>query len=134
LVAVLVIGLGVAGCGSGSSSKPKSQGCVAVAAGKVTVDAKNLAFSQSCITAPANTPLAVTFANKDSGTPHDWVLKGTGQKVGSPLITGGKDATVKVPALKPGNYTYVCTVHPNMTGTLEVAASTSAGTSPLPGR
>ena len=33
------------------------------------------------------------------------------------LVTGPKAVVYDVPALKAGDYTFVCSVHPNMTGT-----------------
>ncbi|HVX16500.1 MAG TPA: cupredoxin domain-containing protein [Acidimicrobiales bacterium] len=135
VVAVLVLSTMavVAACGSsGSSSKSPSGTCTAVTGGKVTVDAKDLQFTQRCLTVAAGQPFTVTFDNKDSGTPHDWVLKGAGSKVGTEIITGGHEATAKVPALKAGDYTYVCTVHPNMSGTLKVGRSATTGSS-IPG-
>ena len=36
------------------------------------------------------------------------------------IVTGVKTATYKVPALQPGQYPYLCTVHPTMTGTATV--------------
>jgi plastocyanin len=32
------------------------------------------------------------------------------------VITGVADTVVKVPPLAAGTYQYVCTIHPNMTG------------------
>jgi plastocyanin len=34
------------------------------------------------------------------------------------IITGVAEASYDVPALKAGAYTFHCSVHPNMTGTL----------------
>ena len=34
------------------------------------------------------------------------------------IITGVAEADYNVPALAAGDYTFVCSVHPNMTGTL----------------
>lgn len=135
LAVVVVSAMAVAaGCGSSGSSgssgaKSQSGACTAVAGGKVTVDAKNLQFTQRCLTVASGEPFTVTFDNKDSGTPHDWVLKGAGSKVGTDVITGGHTATAKVPALKPGSYTFVCTIHPNMSGTLKVGAGATTGSS-----
>jgi plastocyanin len=36
------------------------------------------------------------------------------------IVTGVKTATYKVPALQPGQYPFLCTVHPTMTGTATV--------------
>ena len=34
------------------------------------------------------------------------------------IVTGPKVVVYDVPALPAGSYTFVCTVHPNMTGTI----------------
>ena len=36
------------------------------------------------------------------------------------IVTGPTTVTYDVPALPAGTYTFTCTVHPNMTGTLTV--------------
>ena len=38
------------------------------------------------------------------------------------IITGPAQITYDVPALPAGTYTYICSVHPNMTGTLTVGS------------
>jgi plastocyanin len=39
---------------------------------------------------------------------------------GQPLAQAGQTVTYDVPALPAGTYTFICIVHPNMTGTLTV--------------
>ena len=39
---------------------------------------------------------------------------------GQPLAQPGQTVTYNVPALAAGTYTFICIVHPNMTGTLTV--------------
>ena len=34
------------------------------------------------------------------------------------IITGVAEATYEVPALPAGTYPFICSVHPNMTGTI----------------
>ncbi len=113
-----VVAGGLAGCGK-ESAAPRDVKCHTAAGGQITVRAANVQFTKRCIVAPAGKPLKVTFVNADAGTPHDWVLKGAG-KVGTSLITGGRTASVTVPPLTPGEYTYVCSVHPNMVGVLKI--------------
>jgi plastocyanin len=36
------------------------------------------------------------------------------------VITGPAQITYEVPALEAGTYTFICSVHPNMTGTVTV--------------
>jgi len=88
----------------------------------VTVSALNIAFEQAVITAPANTPFTIVFDNKDAGIPHNIAIKDSmsTEKFKGDIVTGPAQATYKVEALPAGDYTFVCSVHPNMTGKLTV--------------
>ena len=68
----------------------------------------------------ADQPFKIDFKNQDQGTPHNVEIKdSTGaSKFRGEIITGPAEATYDVPALTAGSYTFVCSVHPNMTGTL----------------
>ena len=133
LASIAVGGVLLSACSSGHSAAPTNAACTSPTNGAVTVVARNVQFQQRCVTDVAGQKLTVTLDNQDSGTPHDWVLEGAGGTVKTKLVSGPKKAEVVVPALKPGNYTYVCSIHSNMSGTLKVSA---AGVSPgatLPG-
>ena len=84
--------------------------------------ALNIAFEVPALTAPAGADFTIEFDNKDAGMPHNIEIKdssGTSVFKGD-IITGPAKATYVVKALPAGNYTFNCTVHPNMTGTLTV--------------
>jgi plastocyanin/cytochrome c-type biogenesis protein CcmH/NrfG len=85
--------------------------------------AKDLAFGTSQLAAPADTPFTIHFDNQDS-LPHDIVIKdASGAEVfKGELVTGPKAVDYAVPALKAGAYTFNCSIHPNMTGTLTVGS------------
>ena len=86
--------------------------------------AQNIAFDQTTLKAPADAPFAINFNNEDAGVPHDiddprrrparTVFKG--QRSHRP----GGQATYAYQPLPAGTYTFFCSVHPNMTGTLTV--------------
>jgi plastocyanin len=84
----------------------------------VTVHAKNVAFVETSITAPAGRAFTLAFVNEDPGTPHNVELKdGSGASVFKGEVFPGVDTRVyDVPSLAAGSYTFVCSVHPNMTG------------------
>jgi plastocyanin len=98
--------------GSGGPPPPDQQA-------DVTLHAKNIAYLETSFTAPADAPFALAFVNEDAGTPHNVELKdGDGTSVFKGEIFPGVETRVyDVPALPLGNYTFVCTVHPSMTGT-----------------
>jgi plastocyanin len=79
-------------------------------------------FEQKELSAPADKDFVIRFDNKDAGTPHNVEIKdANGQSVFKGEIFNGvavKDYAV--PALAAGTYQFICTVHPNMVGTLTV--------------
>jgi plastocyanin len=107
---------------STTASAPAS-GATGGAGGTVLkIKALNIAFDVSSLTAPAGQPFQIDFDNEDQGTQHDVAIKdSTGaMPFRGDLVTGIAQATYNVPALPAGTYTFVCVVHPSMTGTLDV--------------
>ena len=84
----------------------------------VVVHAKNLAFAETSLTAPADQPFTLALVNEDAGTPHNVEFTdGGGTSVYKGEIFPGVETRVyDVPALPSGTYTFLCTVHPSMTG------------------
>jgi plastocyanin len=80
-----------------------------------TVDLKDFAFEPSCIGAPSGATL--TLQNTGS-TEHTFTVNGTAidEKLG-----GGADGQASLAGIAPGTYAVVCTLHPQMTGTLVVS-------------
>ncbi len=81
-------------------------------------------FDKTALEAPANTPFQITFTNNDAGIPHNVAIhkdSPTGAEVWKgEIFSGVATKTYQVPALPAATYGFVCTVHPNMTGTLTV--------------
>jgi mono/diheme cytochrome c family protein/plastocyanin len=88
------------------------------------ISAQNIAFDRAELRAPANTPFQIRFTNNDAGIPHNVAIhegSPTGPEVWRGEIFNGVETRVyDVPALPAGTYGFICTVHPNMTGTLVV--------------
>ncbi len=88
------------------------------------IAAQNIQFDKAELEAPANQPFQIRFTNNDAGVPHNVAIhqdSPTGPEVWKGEIFNGVETRVyDVPALPPGTYGFVCTVHPNMTGTLIV--------------
>ena len=79
--------------------------------------------SSKDLTAAADTPFTIHFKNEDApGVPHNIEIKDASGAVvfKGDIIDGGKEINYAVPALAAGTYPFICTVHPNMTGTLTV--------------
>ncbi len=93
------------------------------AAGPVAeLAAQNIAYSTDALQVPADQPFVIHFKNDDKGVPHNVAIKdGSGATVYTgEIITGVSETSYSVSALAAGTYQFVCTVHPNMTGTLTV--------------
>lgn len=89
-------------------------------AASVSIVASGIAFTTTGVTAPADVPFVIAFDNQDAGTPHNVEIKDTsGAEVyKGEIFPGVATKDYQVPALKAGDYPFICTVHPNMTGTL----------------
>ncbi len=112
--------------GGGATASPSPGGSPAPsgqpAATTLKVVAQNIAFDVSELEAPAGQPFAIEFANQDAGVPHNVAIKeASGADVfKGEIFNGVETRTYQVPALAAGTYTFYCSVHPNMTGTLTV--------------
>ena len=102
-----------------ASGAPGAPGAPGGVTADVTVEARDIAFLQASWTAPADKPFTLAFDNEDAGVPHNVALTdSSGAEVWKGAIFNGIETRVyDVPALPGGAYTFVCSVHANMTGT-----------------
>ncbi len=88
------------------------------------ISAQNVAYDTAALSAPASAPFKIHFTNNDPSVPHNVAIhegSPTGQEVfKGEIFPGPGERTYDVPALTAGTYGFVCSVHPNMTGTLTV--------------
>jgi len=123
IVAALVVDAGIlpppppaaAPGGPGASGPPP-------AAGDVMVVAEGIKFVPTELSAPAGTPFTIAFDNRDASIQHDVDINGPddGKVFDGDVITGPDQTVYEVDALDAGAYGFVCSIHPNMTGTLTV--------------
>ena len=88
----------------------------------VLISALGIQFEQAEVTAPADAPFVIRFDNKDAGIPHNVEIKdASGASIFKGEIFNGVEVRdYQVQALAAGTYQFICTVHPNMIGTLTV--------------
>jgi cytochrome c oxidase subunit 2 len=93
-------------------------------AAPITIAALNVAFDKAELTAPADTPFKIEFDNQDPSIPHNVAIhqgSPTGPEVfRGEVFPGPAKKTYDVPPLPAGAYGFICSVHPNMAGTLTV--------------
>jgi cytochrome c oxidase subunit 2 len=81
-------------------------------------------FNPSELSVAADTPWTVTLTNADAAVPHNFSIHSAnpdGSDWDAPINAGaGGSAVYQPPPLKAGDYTFFCSLHPNMTGTLHV--------------
>jgi plastocyanin len=107
LAGLLALALGA--CGSGAASEAPQ--AADAGNGRPTVTIKDLAFAPATLTVGVGA--TVTWVWQDGAVAHD--VKGSGFK--SKVTSQG---TFAHRFDQPGSYEYRCTLHPNMTGTIEV--------------
>jgi plastocyanin/cytochrome c553 len=112
--------------GAAASAAPSGSPAASGGAAETVLQlaAANIAYDQTDLTAPAGVPFQIAFTNNDAGIPHNVSIhqgSPTGTEVfKGAIFTGVATQTYDVPALPAGTYSFVCSVHPNMTGTLTV--------------
>ena len=105
-----------------ASSAAPSAAVPSAGGNTVSISALNIAFEQATVSAPAATDFVIHFDNKDAGTPHNIAVKDASgmEMFKGDTVTGPAAVDYNVKALAAGTYTFVCSIHPNMTGTLTV--------------
>jgi len=103
---------------AGGSAPPAS---AAVPKADAVLTAQGTQFLEPTITIPAGRPFTLALDNKDT-LPHNVALKDAGgtKVFEGDIVTGPVVKVYDVPAIPAGQYTFVCSVHPNMTGTATV--------------
>jgi plastocyanin len=87
--------------------------------GDVNLTAQSISFTSSTLDGPAGKAFTIVLNNVDP-VPHNVEIKdGSGASKFKGALDNGPAVTVySVDPLPAGQYTFVCSVHPNMTGTL----------------
>ena len=76
-------------------------------------------FEPDEVSVPAGSRVSVTFTNLAS-IPHNLTFSAPINVATSPAVDPGASETIEFDAPEPGDYTFMCTIHPGMEGTLTV--------------
>jgi plastocyanin len=79
-----------------------------------------LEFDPATVTADAGTTLQITFENRAAGVPHNLTFDDPIGQATATTVEAGASETLEFPAPEPGDYRYLCTLHPGMEGTLTI--------------
>ena len=112
----LALALALTACGGGSGGADGGPATLEVGTG----EGAELVFDPTTIQAPANTAVQLVFTNESDSQPHNLAFKEGIQEKTADLVQPGQSQTISFTTPGPGSYTYVCTIHPGMEGTLTV--------------
>lgn len=122
---VVAVTFALAACSS-AESPPESEGdAPSAGAGEIveitvgTDDGTELLFDPTEITIPAGARVRLTFVN-ESTVPHNLTFDGPITAATENVVDPGESETIEFTAPESGEYTYVCTLHPGMEGTLTI--------------
>ena len=111
----------LAACGQAGAQPIESQPPTTPDAnGEVRIVSKDLKFLQTNVSVAANKPFRIVLDNQEAA-PHNVTVYR--DDPGKPLsrgeiFSGPGQRTQDVPALQPGNYSFLCDVHPDMKGAI----------------
>ncbi|CAN5863919.1 hypothetical protein BH24ACT3_BH24ACT3_19770 [soil metagenome] len=120
LAFAFAVALGTASCGSDGNGAGEAASCATVAQGEVTILAEDIAWDPRCIEAPAGEPFTVVIDNVDDGIAHNIDVADIPEPNRTELENGPVTQTLDMQVDDPGEYEFICDIHPNMTGTLIV--------------
>jgi plastocyanin len=129
---VAVVAAGIAGLATGERHFDRRGGVATAAASAPAVDisaAGTTSFDVTTLSFPANATVPLVFDNQTVGVPHNigiYDRPGGKELFAGKIVTEPAKVTYDVPPLAAGTYAFHCDVHPNMAGTLTVAAAAAA--------
>jgi plastocyanin len=112
--ALVVVGAGGISLFSGGAAAPQA---VALEVG--TGEGASLQFEPTTVTAPANTPVQITFINQ-STLPHNLTFQNEITARTVEQVAAAASETISFETPGAGTYPFVCTIHPGMEGALTV--------------
>lgn len=120
LVVTLLLGFVVSACAAGAvPTSPHPSPASPAGEPMLEVTARGLKFDRAELRVRANQAVTLLLENADRDL-HNFELRDeTGQQVFMGELFSGPDVRQEsLPALAAGRYSFLCTAHPNMKGTL----------------
>jgi plastocyanin len=116
-VVLLIVSCIAAGCSS-TQSPPATAAPTISTTGGNTINIKNFAFDPSSLTVKSGT--VVKWTNND-GASHT-IVSDSGSPVAFSSDSISSGASYSFTFTQPGTYTYHCSIHPSMKGTIMVTS------------
>jgi plastocyanin len=140
LPAAVLLGIGMFYLFRAPAGKPQEAAAAAAIAppGPITEIATDNKFSQTRLTVIAGQQYTLTLTNQGQSI-HNWNLKGVtgpnGQEFKTNLLQPGQSETIQFTVPQPGEYQFICDVHPTemvgrLTAVAEGGATTAAAGAP----
>jgi plastocyanin len=120
VLGIAALAIAAAAC-SGGTAAPPSDGPVASPSGdEVVIVAKDLKFTTTSLTIKANEQTPIILDNQEAA-PHNIAVKdASGEIIFKTEIVSSKKTASILPPMAAGSYPFLCEVHPDMVGTIEV--------------
>jgi glucose/arabinose dehydrogenase/plastocyanin len=112
------VGGGEAPAASAAPSGEASGEVVEITVGTDTGSANE--FVPAEVTVPAGATVRLTFVNESDSVPHNLTFGDPIDAATATTVAPGEEQTIEFTAPEAGEYTFVCTLHPGMEGTLIV--------------
>jgi plastocyanin len=122
LVPVLLVAGLLAGCGGESDSTPAAGRGTGTAEGPADAQTFTIQGTDADAFEPATVQAKVgrlTLALRTGGVPHDLKFDDKALQ-GIPVVSSGETKSTALTFDQPGTYTFMCTLHPGMTGKVVV--------------
>lgn len=103
---------------SGGSAFSDTTRSTTSAADDLEVNAQDIAFDVDRIEVAVGQAVTVTFNNNDTGIPHNLHVEAGGVDAKTDIAPGPDTQTLEFTIDEAGSYTFICDVHPQMTGDL----------------
>ncbi len=97
---------------AGKSPPPAAPSGAAV----VDLSAHNIAFNTNSLQVPADQPFVIRFKNDDAVQHDVAIYDGQTELFKGAIVDAGASFDYSVPAIPAGQYDFICTIHPTMSG------------------